>query len=111
MKEFVLAFCTRYSVTLPHFDADNYRPVEPGTYNHRTLAYGDMREGITNGVICHMYSHIKERVVEVHLDNMDFAPESQATYHTKAKPAQTDNERSHKPRKQKQSTFDYSLIA
>lgn len=81
MNDHVISFLAAHNLQLVVKDVANWRPVPLGTYTHRTLPFGPMRLGITNGVICYMVSvHTVgtipySAVVEVHLDNMVFVPD------------------------------------
>lgn len=54
MKDSVVRFITEQEVALTQREADNFRLVPPGTYSHRTFAYGFARVGITNGLVAYM---------------------------------------------------------
>ena len=71
MTSSLLAFTSLHAIILPR-DADDWRPLPQGTYEHRSLPFGPIRSGITNGVIAFVYSPTKDKVFEVHLLNMDF---------------------------------------
>jgi len=52
VKDQVFEFCTLHKVHVTKID--NWRPVPAGTYTHRTLPLGSMRDGITDGTVAWM---------------------------------------------------------
>lgn len=104
MKDAVSLFLTRYKTLLPERDSDNWRPVEPGLYTHKSLPYGPMRDGITNGIVCYMATY-ERRVVYVHLSNLDVELDKADKPTAKKKPRQDDKQPP--KRKKKFDPFDY----
>ena len=49
---------------------DDFRPLQPGVYCHRTLPYGPSRSGITNGDIV-LLATTNHGVVEVRYENLE----------------------------------------
>ena len=79
MKDSVVKFARDQGLHLTQRDADNYRPVPPGTYSHRTFHWGYSRTGITDGVHAHMiWSDGVCR--EVQLCNMTVQLDNPGTY-------------------------------
>jgi hypothetical protein len=66
---------------------DDFRPLQPGTYCHRTLPYGPSRSGITNGDIV-LLATANHGVVEVRYENLDVKLDrpTRAVRHKTAKP-------------------------
>ena len=111
----VIKFLKDNDFRLPNKDLPNWRLVPEGTYTHKTLPYGAMRVGITNGIIAYMCSVVKRQkrdrdlhmtisvdmpmVVEVHLANMSvILDKPQVRYKAKAK--------SDKPKKVKKPLYN-----
>ena len=49
---------------------DDFRPLQPGVYCHRTLPYGPSRSGITDGDVV-LLATADHGVVEVRFENLD----------------------------------------
>lgn len=66
---FVISFMATHNIQLPSKPIELWRQVPSGTYTHKSLPFGPMREGITDGILAHFVSG--QRTVEVHLANLD----------------------------------------
>lgn len=101
MKDSIVAFCHQHCLRLPERDVDDWRPLPGGTYTHRSLPYGPMRDGITNGVVCFMATG--DTLVYVHLLNMDVILDP--------KPSRPSSKQSpDKPRKPKKSRYPFDVL-
>lgn len=69
MKDKVVEFIKHHSIQLDKREAENFRPLDAGTYTHKTYGWTG-RRGITNGLIVHLLLFTGE-VKEVQLSNLD----------------------------------------
>lgn len=80
-----MSFVTHYNLQLKPSEADDYTLLPPGTYTHKTLPYGPIRLGIRRGDVAYVATE-GHGVVEVHLSNMSFHPDSATPYRGSGKP-------------------------
>lgn len=98
---YVTRFMERWNIQLPKKGFEDWREVVAGTYTHKSLPYGPMREGITNGVVGYFVSStisvpwIKKnhkilpvngsRCVELHMSNLNVELDKPFIYYSPKK--------------------------
>lgn len=123
-SRFVLSFMHRHSIQLSQKGFEDWRQVVAGTYTHKTLPLGPMREGITNGVVGWFVTAqdtacidaegiiFTTRVLELHMTNLNVKLDNPFFYHSpkKACAKKVNNEKTQKTLSKKiQKIFDELL--
>lgn len=86
---YVIRFMEKWNIQIPKQGFEDWREVVAGTYTHKNLPYGPMREGITNGVVGYFVTkiHLSKMagetlvVVGLHMSNLNVELDKPFIYH------------------------------
>lgn len=84
----VVSFIEHFNLQLKATEAHEFVMLPPGTYTHDTLPYGPSRLGIRRGDIAYLATE-GHGVVEVHVSNLSYVPDSPTVYRGTKPPSET----------------------